>query len=774
MPRFLVTNGKTFEPFSFEELVKPLAYTQERHDAAQDAYDKLSMDTESLANYISDNEDDKEAKAMYESYRDKLKTLQDNLWQYGVTAQTRRDLAAARIGYAKDIQRLGKAIEARQARSKEYWDLAHKNPDLIVGNDPRLYGLDNYLKDDTFGSNWFSYSGNQFMSEVGADAKARALELRRNIVNEDEVPGYITRIEQRGFTQDEVDKAILAARSGAYKYIEDGPIKILAETLIDHINATGAVLGKNISKEQYNRFFDYAKPALSQGILGVDTKDFVDKGYQAVVGGRGGADIDSNGGYIPMSGIPVVNTTPEPLRSSDYGDYADFFDKHNKKYKDGKTLELILPDGTTAIAEDFIDATNYIYESQARKDGRLRFGADIALPGENFWGTNSSKQEIFKPEKNTGKIVKLITGDISNKDIKEIGLDNFAIEEGLDGFKDFVGLYQDDSKKHLNIEATKEFNLLRLAHMKHVKDIQEKNPNIKLSEYAINPENEREMRKKFNNGIPQNIPFADAMNMISTKNFIKRATPSTLISSDSSDDFARGNFARKMIDVFSKQVASENSGGDSLKKGSPYAIEVLDSGLMSSGSTILDLGQIFQKDEKGNSIRTGSLSSVEFNPYDIASAPKNPRFRFTSNQSIGKVYRADIGYLGDYIKNALLYKAYNGMSKYSDEPNGVITPADAIAYMMQPLTEPEKFYQMNETKAKEWYNNTLAYLGFAKDDNFNPRNFIRDESSRKQLYEAIVNYTNAFLTKVLNTYNNAHPTHTGLSSSKMAGARVVE
>ena len=56
MPKYLVTSGSHFEPFTYDELVKPVAAAQQAHEQAQDLYDALEMDTAALDRYISRKE----------------------------------------------------------------------------------------------------------------------------------------------------------------------------------------------------------------------------------------------------------------------------------------------------------------------------------------------------------------------------------------------------------------------------------------------------------------------------------------------------------------------------------------------------------------------------------------------------------------------------------------------------------------------------------------------------------------------------------------------
>ena len=111
MARFIVTSGSHFQPLTYDELVKPLMQMTEAQNKAQDAYDQISMETNALENYISQNPGDENARAMYDNYKAKLSALQNNLWNNGYSSQTARDLSVARAGYAGDVTRLATAIK---------------------------------------------------------------------------------------------------------------------------------------------------------------------------------------------------------------------------------------------------------------------------------------------------------------------------------------------------------------------------------------------------------------------------------------------------------------------------------------------------------------------------------------------------------------------------------------------------------------------------------------------------------------------------------------
>lgn len=300
MARYLVTSSSHFEPLTYDELVKPLAQMTEAHNNAQAAYDQISLETNALENYISNNPEDTQARALYDNYKNKLLSLQQNLWNNGYTTQTASDLSAARAGYASDVLRLQKAVQARQERSNAYWTMRHNNPDMVAGEDPGLSGLDNYLANDRYGLDYYNYSGKQFTAEVAADAQARAKEYKRSALASDpKISGYISRIETTGYTSDEVSKAgkavedILFGGANAQEKLAgmEFPERILAEVLLSHMESSGAErFGTddsgnrtgNISSEEYRRLFNYGKEGLSHAIGSSEIKDFqdVDLAYQ--------------------------------------------------------------------------------------------------------------------------------------------------------------------------------------------------------------------------------------------------------------------------------------------------------------------------------------------------------------------------------------------------------------------------------------------------------------------------------------------------------------
>ena len=343
MPKYLVTNGSYFEPFTYDELAKPVMQAVEAHSATQDVYDTITAETEALRQYLLREPADSEARRLYDNYTAKLETLQNNLWTKGFNASTRRDLSAARAGYASDITRLGTAIKSRQDRSAEYWKTKHDHPDMIMGTDPGLSGLDSYLMNDRFGQDYFSYSGESFMNEVGTDAKARMDEMLNDPRILDKYPqlkGYIPILKKDGFSSQQVQNAVNAVRSyygGNDKALDnlDFASGVLADVLRSHVDSTGA-RGK-VSPTEFDRLLRYGEAGLSQSIGKSDVQFLKDLEWEqeqklntalkvaaAKASGRGGSG--ASGSYAPNIATLRGNTLSG---ISDKKQAQDFVDKTN-------------------------------------------------------------------------------------------------------------------------------------------------------------------------------------------------------------------------------------------------------------------------------------------------------------------------------------------------------------------------------------------------------------------------------------------------------------
>ena len=395
MAKFIVTSGSHFDPFSYESLSKPVMQAVEAHNAAQDSYDTLMTETEALRQYIMREPEDSEARRLYDSYTAKLATLQNNLWERGYNAGTRRDLAAARAGYASDITRLGTAIKARQDISNEYWKTKHDHPDMIMASDPGLAGLDEYLRNDRFGKDYYSYSGDALMKEVSTDAQARMDEMLNDPKILDKYPqlkGYIPILKKEGFTSAQVEAANLAVRAAYAGNTElldrlDPASAVLAGVMASHVDSTGA-FGK-VDSSEFNRLLDYAKAGLSQSIGKSDVQflhdlEWAERQKQAreneryqhnlnvaalKAAGKGGSGAASSSAYGPTIAQlrgNALNGIADKSQAKDFVDKTNVYEALSLINELKKSGALRNPNGT--LSDSATNAMMRLYDSSYYKE----------------------------------------------------------------------------------------------------------------------------------------------------------------------------------------------------------------------------------------------------------------------------------------------------------------------------------------------------------------------------------------------------------------------
>lgn len=99
-----------FRPFSFDELLKPMAIYKEAYDKAEEDYNSLAVQTEQWRD-IANQTKSPEAYAMFNKYATDLQAATEN-FSKGMTLQNKGQLLAMKRRYASDILPIAKASEA--------------------------------------------------------------------------------------------------------------------------------------------------------------------------------------------------------------------------------------------------------------------------------------------------------------------------------------------------------------------------------------------------------------------------------------------------------------------------------------------------------------------------------------------------------------------------------------------------------------------------------------------------------------------------------------
>ena len=405
MPKYITTSSSYFEPFTYDQLAAPIREMAEMHRATQDTYDQINLEAESLRNYLEREPDDSNARRMYDSYMNKLSTLQNNLWSNGYNAQTRRDLTAARNGYASDILRLGKAIETRQQRSAEYNKYRLEHPDAVMSSDPGLASLDEYLSNDLYGQDYFATSGDKLANDIASDLQARGKELASDPKLMDmNLPGYYFLKTNNGFTNKQVNDAFNAVQSywngdgGKAMDGLDTITKIAADAIKYHIDKTGA--SSAVTRNEFDKLLGYAQYGASHGVGEPKVEHLQNLQWQYDMQDRNAARTsqraldnwkaqhrlehpelyDANGNRIvPKTNEPayVVPSFYVNQQGADADKIAKQISKRHNKIDADNPISITFADGTSRTFTDSDELNEAVRNTRGSRFLRERMGLNV-------------------------------------------------------------------------------------------------------------------------------------------------------------------------------------------------------------------------------------------------------------------------------------------------------------------------------------------------------------------------------------------------------------
>lgn len=636
MGRYLVTSGSKYQPFTYDELVKPLQQATDAYNAAQDAYDTFSAETSALGQYITDNPGDSKAKKMYDDYMLKLQTLQNNLYNNGYTASTRRELADARNAFS-GMSRIGTAVKNRLERSKEYWDAKHNHPDLVMGEDPGMSGLNNYLDDELYGQNWYNYSGNAFTKEVGDDAKARADELLRDIdkrldvVKDPRLKGYLQTIKQEGFSSKEVSDAnsivdaVLSGQVAREDISNEQPAGILAEVLLSHLDASGAK--DKVSAPEWNRLVEYGKRGLAQAVGKTTVQALSDKEWdynKQLSLERAKAAAKAKPAETPTKKVILGSTVD--VESPGYKKLLERTSRQSKQFTNGP-ITVITPDGQSSQALNPYDVTKLVYNTESREKIRQRMGIDVAL--------GKDKQE--------GKIR---TADGQTFDIVTRGFSNAteAYNLGLDP-KNAIAVYiKNGNKLELQPNLSKSLSEAYAEIEDNKTKIAADNNWKNIDDYTLTPKEQKKLYEDYD--LPATYDWDKVFNYVTSVEKVGEYSESIL----SGADLSHGQYVQPALqNAFENQY---NKNSKDAGKGSKYAIYKVKPGrLATEEEGVTDLSTVLGVRKNDGKPNFSSMENITTMPELLVG--DRPQLRFTSENTPGEVWQVDASMFGPLVSNEL-------------------------------------------------------------------------------------------------------------------------
>lgn len=273
-----VSNAK-FRPFSYQEMLQPLAaYTQE-YNTIQEGMGELGTKADVFDN-MANEQTDPQAYAMYKQYSNDLAAQAESLAKQGLTPASRQGLIDMKRRYSSEIIPIEQAYKRRQELVDEQRKLQAQDSTLLFDRPASTLSLDELISNPALSPQ--SYSGALLSKQVGTAAQNLAKEVRENPRKWRTILGnqYYETIMQKGFRPDEIMQAVQNNSNAS---------SILKGIVEDAVRSSGI---KNWNDENLlNRAYDYARQGLWNAVGETQYQTLSNKAYNANDKGASGSPL---------------------------------------------------------------------------------------------------------------------------------------------------------------------------------------------------------------------------------------------------------------------------------------------------------------------------------------------------------------------------------------------------------------------------------------------------------------------------------------------------
>lgn len=302
-----VSNAK-FRPFSYQEMLQPLAaYTQE-YNTIQEGMGELGTKAD-VFDKMANEQTDPQAYAMYKQYSNDLAAQAESLAKQGLTPASRQGLMDMKRRYSSEIVPIEQAYKRRQELVDEQRKLQAQDSTLLFDRPASTLSLDELISNPALSPQ--SYSGALLSKQVGTAAQNLAKEVRENPRKWRTILGnqYYETIMQKGFRPEEIMQAV-------QNNPEASPI--LQGIVEDAVRSSG-IKGWN-DENLLNRAYDYARQGLWNAVGETQYQTLSNKAYdyemqERLAATRKGKEVGAQSPYYRPSGVTKVkNTNTEKIK----------------------------------------------------------------------------------------------------------------------------------------------------------------------------------------------------------------------------------------------------------------------------------------------------------------------------------------------------------------------------------------------------------------------------------------------------------------------------
>ena len=294
MASFNFVNTSQFRPFSYQEMLQPLAaYTQE-YNAIEEGLGELGTKADVFKSLAS-QQNDPETYQAYMNFANELNSVANDLSNHGLNASSRRKLVDMKRRYSSDIIPIEQAFTRRKELIDEQRKARLQDDTLEYESEASTISLDDLIKDPSL--SYKSFSGKNIINISSKAAAAIAKEARKDPRAWKQILDgqYYEAKMQKGATSEEV----LAAMQGD---INANP---RLRKIIDDAVSSSRVMDWKGVKDKDGNLTEYGKNLINQ------VESYAGQGLWSAIGETTYKEL-ANKGWVP--------TNPKkPERPSNFG-----------------------------------------------------------------------------------------------------------------------------------------------------------------------------------------------------------------------------------------------------------------------------------------------------------------------------------------------------------------------------------------------------------------------------------------------------------------------
>ena len=250
MANFAYTATKSFTPFTFEQMLKPMAmYTQE-YNAIEEGIAELGSKADLMRMYANEEPNSKVAN-MYNAYANDLDKQAESLAKQGLTPSSRRSLLELNRRYKSEITPIETAVTRRRQLAEEQRKAMAQDNSIMFDVDARTLSLDRLIESPEL--SYTPVSGKDIMTNVSKIAENLAKEARNNPNYFNKILGgdYYEYVKQHGFSSQSVLDAINRSKNAP----------AILTSIVDNAVASSGVT-KDWAGNAYDKAYEWANRGL--------------------------------------------------------------------------------------------------------------------------------------------------------------------------------------------------------------------------------------------------------------------------------------------------------------------------------------------------------------------------------------------------------------------------------------------------------------------------------------------------------------------------------